>query len=82
MGGGAKTGPKSKCSNALRPEHQTHKNSYKVGFLPPEEHFRITEQMSQQDLDKLIHAFIFSRIDYCNRVFTGLPKKDLSESWS
>jgi len=31
--------------------------------------------MSQHDLEKLIHAFIFSRIDYCNGVFTGLPKK-------
>ena len=28
--------------------------------------------MSQQDLEKL--AFIFSRLDYCNGVFTGLTK--------
>jgi len=36
---------------------------------------RIKGLMSQHDLEKLIHAFIFSRIDYCNGVFTGLPKK-------
>ena len=28
--------------------------------------------LSKQDIEKLIHAFIFSRLDYCNGVFTGL----------
>ena len=36
---------------------------------------RIRGRMSQQDLEKLVHAFIFSRLDYCNSVLTGLPKK-------
>ncbi len=36
---------------------------------------RIRGLMSQQDLEKLIHAFIFSRLDYCNSVLTELPKK-------
>ena len=40
---------------------------------------RIKGLMSQQDLEKLIHAFIFSRIDYCNSVFTGLPKKSIRQ---
>ena len=38
---------------------------------------RITGFMSQQDLEKLVHAFIFSRLDYCNRVFTGLCKQSI-----
>lgn len=35
--------------------------------------------MSRQDLEKLIHAFIFSRLDYCNGVFTGLPKQAIRQ---
>jgi len=31
--------------------------------------------MTQHDLEKLVHAFVFSRLDYCNGVFTGLCKK-------
>ena len=43
---------------------------------------RVKGLMSQQDLEKLFHAFIFSRLDYCNGVFTGLPKKIKSDSCS
>ncbi len=31
--------------------------------------------LSQQDLEKLVHAFILSRLDNSNSVFTGLPVK-------
>lgn len=34
--------------------------------------------MFQQDLEKLVHAFIFSRLNYCNGVFTGLSEKKQS----
>ena len=40
---------------------------------------RVKGLMSQQDLEKLVHAFIFSRLDYCNGVFTGLPKKSIRQ---
>ncbi len=35
---------------------------------------RIRPFLSFNDAKKLIHAFIFSRLDYCNAVYTGLPK--------
>ena len=36
--------------------------------------------MAKEDLEKLKHAFISSRLDYCNGLFTGLPKKWLVKS--
>ena len=30
--------------------------------------------LSKEDSEKLIHAFITSRLDYCNGLFTGVPK--------
>ncbi len=35
---------------------------------------RIRPILSFNDAKKLIHAFIFSRLNYCNAVYTGLPK--------
>ncbi len=38
---------------------------------------RIKRFVSSQDLEKPVHAFITSRVDCCNGLLAGLPKKPL-----
>ncbi len=40
---------------------------------------RIRCFVSSQDLEKLVHAFITSRVDYFNGLLTGLPKKTIRQ---
>ncbi len=40
---------------------------------------RIRCFVSSQDLEKLVHAFITRRVDYCNGLLTGLPKKTIRQ---
>ncbi len=40
---------------------------------------RIRCFVSSQDLEKFVHAFITSRVDYCNGLLTGLPKKTIRQ---
>ncbi len=40
---------------------------------------RIRCFVSSQDLETLVHAFITSRVDYCNGLLTGLPKKTIRQ---
>ncbi len=40
---------------------------------------RIRCFVSSQDLEKHVHAFITSRVDYCNGLLTGLPKKTIRQ---
>lgn len=54
---------------------EPHRDKNKNRQLPPQDTVRMWEFMSKHDLDKLIHAFIFGSLDYCNGLFTGLRKK-------
>ncbi|XP_034015853.1 uncharacterized protein LOC117501131, partial [Thalassophryne amazonica] len=38
---------------------------------------KIRKVLSQSDAEKLIHAFISSRLDYCNSLLSGCPKSSL-----
>ena len=40
---------------------------------------KLRDFMATEDLARLIHAFISSNLDYCNSLFTGLPKKAIKK---
>ncbi len=48
-------------------------------ILSSQKHLKIRCFVSSQDLEKLVHAFITSRVDYCNGLLTGLPKKTIRQ---
>ena len=49
----------------------------KSAFYHLENIAKVKNFMSSVDLEKFIHAFITSRVDYCNGLFTGLPTKTI-----
>ncbi len=38
---------------------------------------KVCDSLSPSDSEKLVHAFVMSRLDYCNSVFAGLPKSSI-----
>ena len=40
---------------------------------------RISKYLSQESLKTLVHAFVTSRLDYCNSLLYGLPKYHISK---
>ena len=55
------------------------KSITKTAFYQLKNISRVKGFMSQTDQEKLIHAFISSRLDYCNGLLTGLPKKSIKQ---
>ena len=54
----------------------THINNVtKIAFFHLRNIARIRDYLSLDDAKTLIHAFVFSRLDYCNAILSGLPKK-------
>ena len=51
------------------------KHATKTAFFHLRNIARIRAYLSLDDAKTLIHAFVFSRLDYCNALFSGLPKK-------
>ena len=47
----------------------------KVAFFHLRNIAKVRPFLTQQDAEKLINAFVSSRLDNCNTLFTGLPKK-------
>lgn len=49
----------------------------KSGFYQLRQISKVKPFLSPKDLEKLIHAFITSRLDYCNSLYLGLPHSSL-----
>ena len=55
------------------------KHLYKTSFFHLRNFFRIRRYLTGDCALKVIHAFITSRIDYCNHLYYGLPKYQLNK---
>ena len=54
------------------------KHVTKIGFYHLKNIARVRPILSRANTEMLMHAFITSRIDYCNALLSGLPKKNIS----
>ena len=55
------------------------RNTTKIGFYHLKNIARVRPFLSLASTEVLMHAFISSRIDYCNALLSGLPKKSISQ---
>uniref|UniRef100_A0A8C8DHB1 Reverse transcriptase domain-containing protein n=1 Tax=Oryzias sinensis TaxID=183150 RepID=A0A8C8DHB1_9TELE len=54
------------------------RNIVKTGFYHLKNIARVRPFLPLASTEVLMHAFIFSRLDYCNALLSGLPKKSIS----
>ncbi len=54
-------------------------NISKTAFYHLRNISKVRSFLSQSDSEKLVHAFISSRLDYCNSLFAGLTKQTLNK---
>ena len=54
------------------------KNITKISFYHLRNIVKVRPLLSQADTEKLIHAFVSTRLDYCNALLAGLPQKSIS----
>uniref|UniRef100_A0A8C5GRC9 Reverse transcriptase domain-containing protein n=1 Tax=Gouania willdenowi TaxID=441366 RepID=A0A8C5GRC9_GOUWI len=55
------------------------KSITKTAFYHLKNISRVKGLMAQKDQEKLVHAFISSRLDYCNGLLTGIPQKSIKQ---
>ena len=49
----------------------------RTGFFHLRNIVKIRNILSQKDAEKLVHAFVTSRLDYCNYLFSGYHSKSV-----
>ena len=54
------------------------RNTLKIGFYHLKNIAKVRPFLSQASTETLMHAFITCRIDYCNALLSGLPKKNIA----
>ncbi len=64
------------CDSALKFDKQINE-VIKISFFQLRLISKIKPFLSRKDLEKVIHAFIFSRLDYCNSLYYGVQYKSL-----
>ena len=54
-------------------------NKCRSGSLSLHELGKIRKFLSQKDTERVVHAFISSKLDYCNGLFYGLPSSEIQK---
>ena len=58
--------------------HSHIKQTSKIAFFHLRNIAKVRRILSQSDAEKLVHAFVTSRLDYCNSILSGCPSKSLN----